>query len=314
MQIFCRGKIMSNSQAIKLAFVVDQYFFKYLMVTLASVVDHSTSDFDVYILQTGIDESVQKKCIDFFRNKFTKNNINFNFIEFDRKKFEAYDISNKNITLTTFAKFEIPTLIQEDKILYLDSDLVILRDLKDLWDRFDDKYSVMAVANPQYPKWKDHEAIGLIPNQKSFNAGVIYFNCKKIRELNKVEELYSFTNNSHNRIKLHDESAFNFVFQNDWLELPAYFNATTLYFRRNDKILGLTKQASMDLRNKLTIVHFTGVDKPWNFISPHPINKEWQYYYKMCFGEFKYQNISFINLFKKIARKIKFILSYNRKI
>jgi len=301
---------IKNNETINIAFVVDKNYFDFVMVMVCSILDHSQSRYRAYILYTGIDKAMMDIC----HNKFSDDPIEFIFIEFNKEKYNQYSMNNKIYTLTTYAKFEIPELVAEDKIIYLDSDMIVVKDLLPLWQLFDPKYSIMAASNPSYSKWKDRDILGLEDQQKTFNAGVLLMNLKKIRETGTVQQLFDFTNRNHDQIKLLDEAAFNYVFQKDWAEIPSYYNYTTLFFRRKYSIAGISKEEYSDAKRNLTIIHFTGRDKPWSFISPHPMNRVWQSYYSRCIKPFRYQNVTLKNIVKKVTRKIKFILSYNKKV
>lgn len=298
-----------NNNTINLVFVSGKEYFKYAIVTLYSAVDHSNSRFKAYFLYHDVDNEMKEECLHIFRNK----NIEIIFIEFSSDKFSQYSIHNSNLSMATFAKFEIPYLIQEEKIIYLDSDMIVVSDLKTLWDRFDSRYSLMAVCNPPYSKWKDREIIGLEVDQKSFNAGVLFMNLEKIRNENSAKKLFEFTDKNHEIIKLADEAAFNYVYKNDWKKLPYYYNYTTLFYRRNYSIVGLSNEEYIDSIKNLTIIHFSGRDKPWSIISPHPMNKIWRKYYKKSIGPFAYKDLSMMNIIRKISRKVKFWLSFKKK-
>jgi lipopolysaccharide biosynthesis glycosyltransferase len=294
---------MENKDRIPIAFVTDQNYLNHTIVTLTSILNNSDQKYIVYILYTNIDEPYRQSYLE----KFQNSNASIEFIEFNAERYKNYIIHNKNLSLTTYAKFDIPDLIPEDKIIYLDSDIIVVSDLIKLWQLFDPQYSVMAVPNPPFPKWKDHDTIGLSDHDKSFNAGVLFLNLLKIRKENSAKSLFSFADQYHDIVLLHDESAFNYVYKNDWKPLPYYFNCTTLFFRRNYNIVGLTPEEYQDLQKNMTIIHFTGRDKPWSVTSPHPKNKEWKKYSKQALGKFTYSDFSVRNLFIRMRRKVKFV-------
>lgn len=294
---------------INLAFVTDRNFFDYTIVTIYSIMENTKNHLKIYVLFTNVDNTLQQKCLNIFKDK----NIEIIFKEFNAERFSDYAIHNSKLSLTTYAKFLIPQLVPEDRVIYIDSDIIALSDLNNLWQEYDPNYSLMAVPNPAYPRWKDSDAIGLAKTQKSFNAGVLMLNLDKIRKENLEKSLFTFTDQNHNKVKMHDESAFNFVFKDDWKILPYYYNCTTLFFRRNYKIIGLSSDENNELKSKLTLIHFTGRDKPWSFISPHPMNHYWREYCRKSLGEFHYKDYSLKNIFVKIKRKAKFYLSYNNR-
>ncbi|NCA98777.1 MAG: hypothetical protein EOM70_05320, partial [Clostridia bacterium] len=114
---------------IPIAFVTDQNYLNHTLVTLSSVISNSKAQFNVYILFTNINFEARQKCL----KKFENTNAHLKFIEFDADRFKNYIIHNKKLSLTTYAKFDIPNLISEEKIIYLDSDIIVVSDLSTLW-------------------------------------------------------------------------------------------------------------------------------------------------------------------------------------
>jgi lipopolysaccharide biosynthesis glycosyltransferase len=293
---------------INIAFVTDGKYAEYTLVTLKSIVDNTSEQLNVYILYADIESYLQ----DSYARLFDSKKVCITFIKYDIEKYKKYIIKNSNLSYAIFAKFDIPNLIKENRVIYLDSDIVLIKDIKNLWDSFNNQYPLMAIANPAYSYWKDKEVLGLAHHEKTLNSGVLLLNNEVIRRDNDVPRLFEFMNQNHELLKLPDEAAFNSVFHNRWLELPPWFNLTTLFYRRNYRTIGISKEMYTEIMQKKTVVHFTGQDKPWSILSPHPDNWIWRKYYTCLFGPFHYSNLSPLNILRKISRKIKFLISFNK--
>jgi lipopolysaccharide biosynthesis glycosyltransferase len=293
---------------INIAFVTDGKYAKFTLVTLKSIIENTSERLNVYILYSDIDPNMQ----DTYARLFDANKACITFIRYDIEKYKKYIIKNSNLSYAIFAKFDIPNLIDQDRVIYLDSDIVLTKDIKKLWDSFNYQYPLMAVANPAYSYWKDKEVLGLSHDEKTLNSGVLLLNNEVIRRDNDVPRLFEFMNQNHELLKLPDEAAFNSVFKNRWLELPPWFNLTTLFYRRNHRIIGMSKASYSEMMQKKTVIHFTGQDKPWSILSPHPDNWIWRKYYKSLFGPYRYADSSLQNILKKIGRKTKYLISFNK--
>ncbi|MCK7489743.1 MAG: hypothetical protein MZU79_05535 [Anaerotruncus sp.] len=82
------------------------------------------------------------------------------------------------VTSAAYLKFDLPDLIpNQDKVLYLDGDIIIQKDLSDLFEINIKDYYAGAVKD-----------IGLIDNDLNiknyFNSGVMLLNLKLMRENN----------------------------------------------------------------------------------------------------------------------------------
>ncbi|MBD9216092.1 MAG: hypothetical protein EGQ23_03750, partial [Solobacterium sp.] len=60
-----------------------------------------------------------------------------------------------------------------EKILFLDSDIYINRNIEEIWKEFHEQYSIVAVSDPGY---HDEDAlIGIKKTEDTFNSGVKLF-------------------------------------------------------------------------------------------------------------------------------------------
>ena len=103
--------------------------------------------------------------------------------------------SNKlpHINHMTFARYFIPDFVTEDKVLYLDSDLIVTGDLTDLFE-LDLGENYLAAARSCF-------GAGL-----GFNAGVLLINNKKWRSENIRQQLIELTEKEHENVKEGDLS------------------------------------------------------------------------------------------------------------
>ena len=151
----------------------------------------------------------------------------------------------------------IPFLIKTDKAIYMDCDMVVLKDLKQLWDKEVDL--VGAVIDPCSNLHKDRLGVDITDY---FNSGLILFNSKKIRETMKDYKEQLLQAQRNYELKLKDQDIFNIVFRNNITNLGYEFNIDS-----NDAIdINETKE-TRKLKNKAlknpVIAHCMGVAKWW---------------------------------------------------
>lgn len=176
---------------------------------------------------------------------------------------------------STFFRYFIPEFILEDKVLYLDSDLIVTADLSPLFSLNLEEYWLAAAEDTLFAR--------LNPLQRNFNAGVMLINNKLWKENNITSHLLHVSNQYINQVTDADQSILNMVFDKVWLELPSTFNylvgSDYMYYKINQP------QYIEDLGDKIpSIIHYNTEAKPW--ISDYKTRFRHLYWY-YCFLDWK---------------------------
>lgn len=135
----------------------------------------------------------------------------------------------------TLFRLFLPELLQEDKIIYLDCDIIVQTDITELWQipigdhavaAVPDVWALDAQKGKKIP-WRLGKVWNLlgVTNDSYFNAGVLVMNLKKIREhYNFFELVEKFYARYKNCITLADQDCLNWIFADDKLLLGERFN------------------------------------------------------------------------------------------
>jgi lipopolysaccharide biosynthesis glycosyltransferase len=154
-----------------------------------------------------------------------------------------------------------------DKVLYLDSDLIVLDDIGDLWDTDISRYYLGAVLDPYSD---NHINLGFREDEKCFNAGVLLVNLRKWREANVVPTFVRYVEENSAILRYHDQCTLNAVFHGQVLLLPYRWNFAARNADLPASALGMTKEQFLELRAHPSIVHYTTSVKPWLYVlEPH---------------------------------------------
>ena len=181
--------------------------------------------------------------------------------------------SNKlpHINHMTFARYFIPDFVTEDKVLYLDSDLIVTGDLTDLFE-LDLGENYLAAARSCF-------GAGL-----GFNAGVLLINNKKWRSENIRQQLIELTEKEHENVKEGDQSILNMLFKDQYSLLEDKYN-----FQIGFDAGAAEKNHAFIFEIPLTplpkILHYISPDKPWKQFSVGRLREEW---WKYSFMEWSY--------------------------
>lgn len=153
-----------------------------------------------------------------------------------------------------------------EKMIYLDSDVLVLGDIKKLWEKPIEKYSLGAVLDLAYTReafvnTRYYLRQGISPTEY-FNSGVLLMNLDYIRKEGDLPKEYlNFIKNNPYTLML-DQDFLNLKFQTTALLLSDEFN----YICDDVNVANPS-----DLRQKY-IVHLAGPFKPWNCRNPFVLN------------------------------------------
>ena len=258
----------------------DDSYAKYMSVTMASILyNKKASDYiHFYILDGGIAEEKKIK-IHNMSSQFCK----ITFINVPEDKFKNLSLNiydNNHITIAAYFRLLIPSLINVDKCIYLDCDIICRSTISDLWNIDIDKNIAGAVIDID----NDKHASRLHLN-KYFNSGVLLINLKKMREENIQDLFFNFIKNEHKRIVMHDQDVLNCVLNGKIYELDKTWNCqiTKTHQCKDTGFYKLSKYAH--------ILHFIGSKKPWTIKCNVPQKCEyWKYLQKTPWKESNIKN------------------------
>jgi len=179
----------------------------------------------------------------------------------------------------TLLRLMAPSLIDVEKLLYLDSDMIVLGDLAPLF-ALDMEGKVMAAVSDLFGS--SHviaKGLGL----QYFNAGTLLFNVPAWKANNCLEKVLAFTLGKFTELftrKKHygDQDILNSVFQGQVRYVHPKYNAVNPLFLRRCDFYGKMFDEAHD---QPVIVHFAGGAKPWNAWDIHPYAKKYRYYRQM---------------------------------
>ena len=151
-----------------------------------------------------------------------------------------------------------------DKVIYLDCDLVVCKDLQSLW-----KTDVKGVAVAMAPDlwYQDKETLSRlgIENGKYLNAGVIVMNLDYWRNNDIRNKLLSFIAEKGSKLTYLDQDAINVILQNERIQLQVKYNVTPYYFHKNlDNYPKEMHEEIYEARLAPFVFHFLGPIKPWS--------------------------------------------------
>lgn len=285
------GGVTGNfSNKISVVYSSDNKFAEILGVSLVSLYENNTdfSNIDVYVIDENISEENKEKLQSIPAN-YNRNPISWLHCP------NLNNLLNRNIatdrgSLSQFSRLLIGSLLPKelDRVLSLDCDIVINKNLHELWE-LDLKDKTVAALSDCFSKYY-RENIGLSHESIMFNPGVFLVDLNKWRSENVEDKLLSYLKEKKGIVQQSDLGVLNHVLSNDCYVIDPKFNAVTIFFDFNyQEILTYRKPTiefySEDIINTAInhpyIIHYTSSflsKRPWMKGCNHRYVYKWLFY------------------------------------
>lgn len=246
---------MEKKQVIPIFFACDENFVKYMIVTLRSVMDHASRDFEyrVYVLNTGISRERQESVEAMADEDFSVLFIDVtSYLKSMKDKLPLRDY----YSMTTYYRLFIAEMYPEyDKVIYLDSDVIVLGDISEFYGYDLQGYYVGAVKD-QLVQQLDvfgryvEQVVG-VDRDQYFNAGVLLMNCQALRDTDFLARFVELIN-TYTFIVAQDQDYLNVICKDKvrWLPVSWNIEASSKLSVSEDEIL---------------LIHFNMTAKPWKY-------------------------------------------------
>lgn len=268
-----------------IVFIADYGFSVPTLVAITSLLENKNvgTKYHIYLIKT-FDDSRYEELLERLSKKYEciidVISIDDNYLD---NRYRGINRHECNATITALLKFDIPNLcINEDKILYIDGDVLIKKDLSDIfYYDFEPEKCIMAVLDSGgiYTKTESHNY---------FNSGVMYMNLEYMRNKDVPDALF-FRKKEDKSISLMDQNIFNEVLKEQVMLLPHRYNVLysnlvrARYFKgvEIDKIndfYDTNYKSFEEIYDHAAIIHYASFEKPWLYSDAIKV-KEWEEYF-----------------------------------
>ncbi|GBF81301.1 glycosyltransferase family 8 protein [Aphanothece sacrum] len=248
---------------MNILFCFDQQYEQHFGVALTSLIlNNSDTIINLYIITDIASKKLRKNLGELNIN----NKLNFFVFEVTKEQFANLKISS-HISEAAYYRLMVGNILPDnvDKILYLDSDLVVLNSLTKLYDLDIEDYYIAAYGNQSNSYAKQLK----LNNNLYFNSGVMLINLKKWREHNIGNQSLEFAKNNPEMIKNWDQDALNKIVDGNFLILGSEWNflvdlGREKLYNEGQRTKNQTNLSFLStLKNNVNIIHFVGSSKPW---------------------------------------------------
>ena len=250
---------------INIVFITDNKYAYPTSVAISSLFYSSNpeTNYKVYVIGSDLNEETERLLLRSGPNIVVEN-IPGDVITIDFK--------HSHVSTAAMFKFLIADIFpQLDRILYLDSDIIVQGDLKafyntDLGQNYIAAIPDYHIMNNLYAKARE-----LINSPFYFNSGVILMNLRQMREDNISEKLIQtkLSISNDKTFTFMDQDALNIVFNGKTVKASPDYNFLNVYYEEFDRfamqaLAELSADEVASIFRNPTILHLGGGTKPWS--------------------------------------------------
>jgi lipopolysaccharide biosynthesis glycosyltransferase len=264
---------------ITVVIAADGNFHRQLAVTLfglsrfAGGVPHR-----VYVLHDGYDAEVRDRFAGMVGSE-----IELCWLDARSTDYEGANLPDF-LPEATLYRLHLPRLLPDDveRVVFLDSDIVVQGSLVDLWGTELGEAPVAAVRDAIYPsagsrQCLDWRTLGLSPSMPYFNAGVMLIGMDAWRARAIGGRALALIR--EHDLRYGDQCALNTIVRGEWHPLAPTWNVQTGHLDPESPAWIVEPEADLAAAlERPTIVHYTnfeGIAKPWQDRSQHPLRSRW---------------------------------------
>ena len=248
-----------------------------LETTIKSVLYHNR-DVDFYILNSDI----APEWFKLLGRKMEVVNSTIHNVHLNKKLFEGYK-TGPHLNYASYFRFFATEVVDSDRVLYLDSDIIVTGDLNFLF-KIDFKGYYIGAVDDVYA----YEG-----RKSGFNSGVLLMDTVKWKEHSIVTSLLELAAEQNQAVHLGDQSILNIYFEDNCLALDETYN----YMVGTDTFRLAQECERLD-DNPPVVVHYASHDKPWNTYSISRLRELWWTYRDLDWSEIAFRRSS-LNYFER---------------
>jgi lipopolysaccharide biosynthesis glycosyltransferase len=216
----------------------------------------------------------------------------------------------EHISNATYYRLVLPDLLSAyDQCLYLDGDILVLGDIKELCEikLQPEEYlagvsTVMIQTSSSKLQSQRKRILGIDDFDDYINAGVLLMNLKALRLNNCVEKMIKMVPKNY---PVQDQDILNIISYKKTKLLPPKYNAMPCIFKKG--VRSIYDVYSVDdikeARINPCIIHYANKRKPWKYINLHEGYK-WRDSYYALMGNIAVQN-SYYGSYEKMVEFVK---------
>lgn len=257
---------------MRILLTTDNCYVPHAATLLASILTNSPENNRFILLYCDLNEENRNRLQDFV----VQMGGELIAMQVDPSPFASFP-ARGHITRTAYLRMLASEYIQDDQVLYLDTDIVVLDSLIKLQKD---------MPPGDFPVWAVEEAardfkltLGFPPQKPYFNSGCLVLNLKKWRQESLSARLLERSAKFGHTQLFHDQDTLNYVIDGHFGILPPRWNVNHAVsdFEYWDQFTQYSRKELKAAAAHPGLVHYT-YGKPWRYGCCHPYApKYWTY-------------------------------------
>jgi lipopolysaccharide biosynthesis glycosyltransferase len=282
--------------SIPTLFCINAVYGQHAAACIVSLlVNNPDLSFDIVIVSTeplGASEDKLKRTVARFDNCTLK------VMCLDASSGMTLPVRALHYTIDTYTRLWVADFFADDvdRVLYLDSDMVVVAGVGELWNTDLGDCVIAAVTIPGSTRCA---AYGIPERFGYFQSGVMVIDLKRWRDEKMFDRLLDYTSHNADKIVDADQDVLNACLYDRRRPLPYVWNVIAPFYF-NYHPLGISDAELREVRRDARIIHFNGPSKPWSYLCRHPRTEDyWKYLRLTEWRDFKPADRNFLNWGKK---------------
>lgn len=276
-QIYLQDKSSSKIERnIDIVLSPDNNYVQHCTAVMCSIL--LNCDNTSYIRFHILDNNITEKNKEIMSSLKSIRPFDINYYDMSAFDLSQFPLNRKHISVATYYRLFIKEILPEyiERALYLDCDVIVEKDLKELWNV--DLSGYLAGVSEDETSIPNLMRTNLKYSDFCFNAGVILFNMNEIRKINFLQECIDYYNQNKYIIKLQDQDILNGVFDGKCKKLSLRWNTASPFYISDEWRLTEPVSVRYDAIYNPAIIHYSWVPKPWDPSCVHLLQDEyWKY-------------------------------------
>lgn len=244
----------SYKNIVPVVFATNDNYVPYLSVTIQSIIENSSKEnfYDIYVFHTSLNQHLQLKL-----SQMSTENVHIRFINvmpYIKNMAQLYTTGHFSVEMY-YRLLIAEVLVQYNKVLYLDCDMVVETDIAKLYniDVGDNVFAAVINLLSEDAEYYVKNTLK-IDTKKYFNSGMLLINTDSFRSNNIKQKCFDVLAN-YKSLRFPDQDILNL--STDGLVL--YLDETW-----NFQVENVHYSLNYKYSKGRNIIHYTSGHKPWN--------------------------------------------------
>lgn len=263
---------MATSEKINIAFAIDAKYTPHLEALLKSICYYN-KHVNFYVLHNDI----PAEWFEGIRCKLEKMGNNLFSIHISDDIFKNYKTLEHISSSSSYYRLMIPKLINQDRVLYLDADIIVNGPLSDFYYSDLDDAPIGVVKDYGLGEHFPFPYLDASASRNYFNSGVLLIDCVKWRNEGLVDTLLQTAEEYAHQALFGDQCILNIVLR----ERAKYYsfaeNAQVQYIEAIKRQHNI-KTINLDITP--IIIHYASTHKPWDNQNPILFEREKYWFFR----------------------------------